>query len=80
MGPTKYIVYDDFNVGVTIIIFPSFLVHQDVATRMRAHVLSAGFLSIGADGSPHCYGESVSLNVKANPATDNVLAARLLGR
>ncbi len=74
---TKYIVIE-INHVETIIIFPGFIKHKDIALRILREgekVLSAGFISFNEPKS--CYGESISLGLKPRPTRDNLLLTAL---
>lgn len=68
MNEMKYIMVDE----IFPIIFQTYLVHKDIAHGVRSNpVTSAGFVQRDAEGNYHCYGESVSLNIKSNPEMDS---------
>lgn len=73
MNKVKYIKTDNDE----IIVFSELLQHS----RFRGfNPVSAGFISIGANGrydpTIQCYGESVSLGLKSDPEVDTQLAER----
>lgn len=76
---SKYIV---INIGgvKTPIVFPDTSVHSDIADALggKNRVLGAGFCTVDDEGY-HCYGESISLNIKSNYETDSKLLNRMLG-
>jgi len=53
-----------------IIIFSNIILHADIAKKLGAGVISAGFIK--KDWT--CYGESVSLKLKSRPVEDTELA------
>lgn len=73
----KYVMFEDRNLGPVPLVFPTVLVHADVARRYGGKVVSAGFVQVSEDalGRPefHCYGESISLNVKSDPKDSKIL-------
>lgn len=74
---TKYIVIE-INHRETIIIFPGFIKHKDMALRVLQEgerILSAGFISFGEPKG--CFGESVGLRLGTRPAKDNLLLTAL---
>ena len=63
-------------------LFPGIIVHADFA-RFRRHthvhmdgIVSAGFVDIGLDGKPYCYGHSESLGISSRGETDEQIIAR----
>ncbi|MCW8918939.1 MAG: hypothetical protein OQL08_09020 [Gammaproteobacteria bacterium] len=58
--------YIRFKGEPTIILFPDWMAHSDAA--MGREVSSAGFVDTD---NWRCYGESISLGVGANPASDD---------
>mgnify|MGYP001583685280 CR=1 FL=1 len=75
----KYITFEDYYTGMVMVVFPSGLIHAQVARSLcggRDAVKSAGFVS--ADLT--CYGLSESLNIVSNPEVDNKLLAKLTKR
>jgi hypothetical protein len=81
MENAKYIVYREPEFGaLAIVVFSPILIHAQVAKALGAEVESAGFVSVGGDGSVECYGESESLQKKCNKVRDSRLAAQLLGK
>jgi hypothetical protein len=77
--PAKYIIAD-IDGFPTPIVFPDRLVHADVAAAFGAlkRVSGAGFCTIDKDGY-HCYGESISLEVKSGYDADSNHLNRMLG-
>lgn len=78
---TKYVVYDSEIGGLTMVIFPATMQHSDMAILLgkREEILSAGFLKVDKQTSTACcYGDSFSLQKKADPERDNRLAQRLI--
>lgn len=63
----KYIAYTD-NGMPALLIFPAHLCHADVA--MGRQVTSAGFVDFDRR---RCFGESISLGIKANEQHDTLL-------
>ncbi len=75
MSEMKYIMIDD----IFPIVFHSSHVHKDVAFGIRSQpVTSAGFVILDAEGNYHCYGESISLNIKSKPEMDSKIINRFL--
>lgn len=67
MNKMKYICYDDGHVD-TLIVFPDHIQHSDMARQLnlaQGMLLGAGFVVMGNDGAPMCYGDSVSLDIKS---------------
>lgn len=63
----------------TIIIFPEYIQHIEMANRFGGadHVLSAGSCLV-KDENAQCYGKSVSLEKKSNDGEDTLLLKRQL--
>lgn len=75
MSEMKYIMIDE----IFPIIFDSSLIHREIAFAVRTQpVTSAGFVQLDADGNYHCYGESISLGIKADPEKDSKIINRFL--
>ena len=76
---SKYIVINISGVK-TPIVFPETSVHSDIADALggKGRVLGAGFCTVDQDGY-HCYGESISLNIKSNYELDSRLLNLMLG-
>lgn len=75
---TKYIAFDD---GITVVVFPSWLNHTDVARVggvFAIRPISAGFVQKNDDGTFTAYGESITLNLKSDPKLDSKLLNKLL--
>lgn len=76
----KYIRYESDNGEDTVIIFPQWVVHADVAHRLRVTPISAGFIAIDfVDGKVVCYGHSESLRLESVPDVDSKAAGYSLG-
>ena len=63
-------------------LFPGIIVHADFA-RFRRHtnlrgsaIVASGFVDIGRDGKPYCYGRSESLNIGSRGEIDSAIIAR----
>ena len=68
----KYIVIE-INHTETVIIFPKFIKHKNMAKRVLREgekVLSAGFISFD---EASCFGKSITLGVGSRPTRDNLL-------
>lgn len=63
----KYIVIKNEWGEEVPVIFPEALKHTDI--KGDNIVISAGFCQLN-DGDPCCFGESLSLSIKARPDTD----------
>lgn len=76
MFKAKYIIIN----GMTPVVFPETLTHADVkfALAPGGECTGAGFVHINEDAY-HCYGESVSLQVKSNGPEDSKILNRYLG-
>ena len=75
---SKYIIIDNAN-GIIPVVFTELAVHSDVVRGfMPGTILGAGFCFI-ADDVYHCYGESISLNVKSRGDEDSNLLNKFLG-
>lgn len=71
MRNTKYIIFDNGMLDY-IVVFPDGIQHADMDCDGLA--VSAGFIRINQDsGEWECYGESVSLELKARPV-DSIIA------
>lgn len=71
----KYIVIDD----CIPIVFSETIEHKRMAIVVRGEVTGAGFVCIDEDGYYHCYGESVSLNIKSRGIEDSAILNKYLG-
>ena len=73
MSRVKYVCTKDNQ----IIVFSELFTHDEFK---HFNPISAGFISIGADGksepSCSCFGESVSLDLKSRPEIDTELARK----
>lgn len=80
---TKYIVFQGTSLK-RMVIFGESIVHADMAQMCQqlGEPVSAGFVSVSIDEfgrtRADCFGESVSLNLKADHACDSELAAQVL--
>jgi hypothetical protein len=73
---SKYIVFE--NAGM--VIFQEHNTHEEVRNRFHNDTpVSAGFAQIGLDGEIffHCYGESISLKLKADTERDSKLLYKM---
>jgi hypothetical protein len=72
----KYIIVGDN----TPIVFPETVTHSDMAHMVRicGQAKSAGFVYTDEKGY-HCYGESISLNLKSSPDDSKILNKYLGG-
>jgi len=73
----KYITFDTGFCNA-IIVFPAVLYHRDM--NVNGTILGAGFITLSKTGDTyrwHCYGDSVSLNVKSR-AEDSEIANLML--
>jgi hypothetical protein len=59
-------------------VFSELSIHSDVARAVGGHVVGAGFCFIDEDRY-HCYGESVSCQVKSRGQVDEKVLNELLG-
>ncbi len=73
----KYIIVKQGNLSVPFV-FSELNQHADVARAVGGEVVGAGFCFIDQDRY-HCYGESISCNVKSNGEADANILNRLLG-
>lgn len=73
----KYIVVDNGQWDAPVI-FDEGVQHFNMAQNIPGTLLSAGFVVFTPDGL-ECYGESVSLGVKARPEEDTKLINRMIG-
>ncbi len=73
----KYIVLDN-DLNVIPIIFPDFVKHDMIHMYLGGKVISAGFIHF-IQGRLECYGESISLKVKARPEEDTELVNKMIG-
>jgi len=71
----KYVITED----KVIIVFPELLQHSEFK---KFNPISAGFISFGINEQKNptcsCYGESVSLGLKADEIQDTIIAKRQL--
>lgn len=65
----KYIVIENRG-NESIILFPDWMRHDDVARKMNTKVISAGMCDLE---SRQCFGESVSLKIKSRPEDSELL-------
>jgi hypothetical protein len=77
----KYIVYDNDQIPVSIIIFPMFIKHDDMWRNFQyqnnnSEVISAGFIKID-NNQFFCHGKSIGLGVSAR-VEDSILANNIL--
>ena len=81
MDRMKYIIYSDgINWDIPIIFSPG-IEHSDMAQIVNAkEIESAGFVSFDDSGDLVCWGESVSLKVKANTKVDSKRINGMLGK
>jgi hypothetical protein len=70
---SKYVITDNGPV-----VFSEMMQHADVARALGSEVYGAGFCYID-DNRYVCYGESISLKMKADPEKDSAKLNRLLG-
>ena len=70
---SKYVILDSGP-----IVFSEMLQHADVARALGTEVYGAGFCCI-VDDKYVCYGESISLKMKADPEKDSAKLNRFLG-
>ncbi|ADU61277.1 MAG: hypothetical protein KUA35_00190 [Pseudodesulfovibrio sp.] len=72
----KYIMFEDFSGAPTPIIFSNRIDHADMREQMPyTRALSAGYVSLRPDGF-YCYGNSKSLDLKAEPTDAAIIAAK----
>lgn len=75
---SKYIVYMDSQFQTeTIVMFPFWVSHADMARGIGVEAISAGFLTAEQD-QVKCTGESTSLGIQSDPERDTKLAQELL--
>ena len=73
----KYIAYENLDGNERFVIFDEITTHSDMAKYIRKkYVIGAGFVGFGEDGA-HCYGESISMNIKSRGEKDSQLIQRL---
>ena len=70
----KYVIIDYIP-----IVFAETIEHKRMALVIRGTVDGAGFCYIDDNGRYHCYGESISLNVKSRGEEDAKILNRYLG-
>lgn len=74
----KYIIFGDSGFPEAVA-FSETIVHKDIANGLGAkHIIGAGFFMM-IDGRFHCYGESISLDVKSRGVLDSEILNRDLG-
>jgi len=73
----KYIIVKQGSIEQPFV-FSELSQHADVAYAVGGDVIGAGFCYI-ADDRYHCYGESISCNVKSRGEVDDKILNRLLG-
>ena len=73
----KYIIVEQGGHEVPFV-FSELNQHADVARALGGKVTGAGFCFIDEDRY-HCYGESISCNVKSRGEVDDKILNRLLG-
>lgn len=61
-----------------IFIFPSTVVHSQVAKNMKGTLVSAGFVARDRDGKLYCRGESDSLRIGAREEDTTLLRSLFL--
>ncbi len=76
MKKMKYIIVDNGQWDAPVI-FDEFTQHFTVAANTPGKVIAAGFIRWTPDGM-ECYGESISLGVKARPE-DTKMINKMLG-
>ena len=70
----KYITYINFDSITCCVIFDKCTDHIAMSKGlMYRNILGAGFVSFGDDGTIHCYGESISLNIKSNDKDASII-------
>ncbi len=77
MKQMKYIVVDNGS-WIAPVIFSEATQHFEMAQNVHGEIISAGFIRWTPDGM-ECYGQSISLGVKANPEGDTKLINKELG-
>lgn len=78
----KYIVFNHYLAGDTMIIFPEHITHKRMVQGIcdcNNHPVSAGFIRRALNGQFICHDESISLKLKSRPE-DTDLANRMFGR
>ena len=73
----KYIIVDLRGTALPFL-FSELSTHADVAVAVGGKVVGAGFCFIDED-QYHCYGESISCNVKSRNEVDAKILNHLLG-
>jgi len=73
----KYIIVEQGNLKVPFV-FSELSQHAEVARGVGGKVIGAGFCFIDEDKF-HCYGESISCNVKSNGEADAKILNRIMG-
>jgi len=74
---SKYIIVRHGNISMPFV-FSDLCTHSDVARAVGGIVVGAGFCYIVEDRY-HCYGESISCQVKSNGDEDSKILNRMLG-
>lgn len=79
---SKYIVIDNNVEPLTMIIFPPWCNHKEIAINLKVldFVISAGFINKISkfEEDPYCYGRSSSLNINSNPEIDDIILKSML--
>lgn len=72
MPDTKYIIVEnEFGIEVALV-FDGTLIHKEVAHRLRAIPVSAGFVYFTVNGA-RCHGRSESLNLDGRPEDEAII-------
>jgi hypothetical protein len=74
----KYIIADmaikEYNITYNVpILFPDFISHQHIASKLDCMARSAGFVSWDEEGIPFCHGESRSLDLKPAKGDSDII-------
>lgn len=77
MKKMKYIIVDNGQWDAPVI-FDEFTQHFTVAANTPGEVISAGYVQFMPTGL-ECYGESISLGIKARPEIDSKMINKMLG-
>lgn len=75
MEKSKYIIFDSPMAGPAAVIFPSFMVHADMAMALGAvcgSPISAGFVDMD-NGDLRVGGQSVTLGCKSRPEDIDII-------
>ena len=76
----KYIIFDD-GLNDIPMIFPNHVQHNSMAFVLAPWTpISAGFVRINEQGAVEAYGQSIGLQLKSRPETDNKLLAKLFNK